>query len=156
MFVGTDTWSAWPYKPRFSFERCTFVGSVVHAFPDADPSRAARFTDCHFTDDPKLSPTGRVYLGGGPIVNLAASDNVLFDRCRFSLVDEGVLPWSWHALYRDCTMSQRSKVTAMTKGKFLGTTVISGPVDLYGSVVVGVLIVDGKPVARGAHGVAPW
>jgi hypothetical protein len=44
--------------------------------------------DCRFTDDPKLSPTGKVFLGGGPIVNLAESDNVLFDRCRFDLVGE--------------------------------------------------------------------
>src|SRR5215208_6365337 len=88
LFVGTTTWSAWPLKPRFRFDHCTFVGSVVHPFPNSDPNRATQFTDCRFTDDPKLSPNGKVFLGGGPIVNLAESENVLFDRCTFDLVDQ--------------------------------------------------------------------
>jgi hypothetical protein len=156
LFVGTSTWSAWPHKPEFRFEGCTFVGSVVHPFPDADPAKACRFTNCRFTDDPKLSPTGKVFVGGGPIVNLATSDNVLFDRCNFALVAAGVLPWSWKAIYRDCTMSQRSPVTAMTKGRFLGRNVVHGPVDFYGDMVEGDLVVNGKRIARGPHGGAPW
>jgi hypothetical protein len=156
LFVGTTSWSAWPNKPRFSFDRCTFVGSIAHAFSDPDPARACRFTGCRFTDDPKLSPTGKIYLAGGPIVNLATSENVLFDRCTFDLVASGVLPWSWHATYRDCTMKQRSKQTAMTKGKYFGTTSISGPVDLYGSNVLGALTVNGKSISRGQHGGKPW
>jgi hypothetical protein len=156
LFVGTTTWSAWPKKPRFSFDGCTFVGSVAHAFPDPDPARACHFVGCRFTDDPKRSPNGKVYLGGGPIVNLAESENVLFDRCNFDLVGSGVLPWSWHATYRDCTMKQRSKQKAMTKGKYLGTTTISGPVDLYGSKVLGTLTVNGQPISRGQHGGKPW
>ena len=155
-FVGATSWSAWPRKPGFRFDRCTFVGSVVHPFPSADPARACRFTDCRFTDDPKLSPTSKVYLGGGPIVNMAESDNVLFDRCRFDLVGAGVLPWSWKAIYRDCTMSQRSKQTAMTKGRYLGRTTLSGPVALYGSMIEGTLMVNGKQVAQGPIGVKSW
>jgi hypothetical protein len=156
LFVGTETWSAWPKKPRFSFERCTFVGSVVHPFADADRNRATQFVECRFTDDPRLAPRATVFTGGGPIANLAESENVLFDRCIFDLVNAGVLPWSWRAIYRDCTMRQRSKATAMTKGKYLGRTTISGPVDLYGSMIVGTLIVDGKTVPKGPAGVAPW
>jgi hypothetical protein len=156
LFVGTTTWSAWPRKPGFRFDRCTFVGSVVRPFPSPDPAQACRFTDCRFTDDPKLSPTGKVFLGGGPIVNMGDSDNVLFDRCRFDLVDDGVLPWSWKAIYRDCTMSQRSKQAAMTKGRYVGRTVISGPVSLYGSMIEGTLIMNGKQVPPGPIGVKPW
>lgn len=156
LFVGTTTWSAWPRKPHFSFSGCTFVGAVVHAFPDPDPSRAARFTDCLFTDDPKLSPTGKVFDGGGPIVNLGESQNVLFDRCRFNLVASAVLPWSWRATYRDCVMKQRSPRTAMTKGRFLGSTTIQGAVDLYGSKVEGSLVVNGRAIPRGIHGGKPW
>ena len=155
-FIGTSGWSAWPLKPRFRFDGCTFVGSVVHPFPSPDPEQACRFTDCRFTDDPKLSPTGKVYLGGGPIVNMAESDNVLFDRCRFDLVGAGVLPWSWKAIYRDCTMSQRSSVAAMTKGRFLGHTSITGPVSLYGSMIEGTLVMNGKQVPGGPIGVKPW
>ena len=87
---------------------------------------------------------------------MAESKNVLFDRCRFDVHGAAALPWSWHAIYRDCTMSQRSTANAMTKGKFLGTTTISGPVDLYGSMIVGTLIVNGKTVPRGPIGVISW
>ena len=156
LFVGTTTWSAWPLKPRFSFAGCTFVGSVVHPFPSADPARAARFTRCRFTDDPKLSPTGKVYTGNGPIVDLAESDNVLFDGCIFKAVASAELPWSWRAIYRDCVMTQRSPKGAATKGRYQGHTTISGPVDLYGSMVEGVLILNGKQIPRGPIDVAPW
>jgi hypothetical protein len=157
MFVGSTNWSAWPHKPNFRFAGCTFVGSVVHPFADErDPERATQFRNCRFTDDPSLSPTRRVFDGGGPIVNMAESKNVLFDRCTFSLLGHAVLPWSWQATYRDCTMTQRSTVTAMTKGKFLGTTAITGPVDLYGSMIVGTLIVNGRKRERGPIGVDRW
>jgi hypothetical protein len=159
-FVGTTVWSAWPLKPFFRFAGCTFVGAVVHPFADkTDPARATQFRDCRFTDNPALSPTGKVYeggaKGGGPIVNMAESDNVLFDRCTFD-VRRAALPWGWRATYRDCVMSQRSKAPAMTKGKYLGTTTISGPVDLYGSMVVGTLIVNGRQMPKGPLGVPPW
>lgn len=157
-FVGTTTWSAWPLKPYFRFNGCTFVGAVVHPFPDKqDSARATKFIDCRFTDQATLSPTGKVYEGGaaGPIVNMAESDNVLFDRCTFD-VWKGALPWSWRAIYRDCTMTQRSSVTSMTKGKFMGRTTINGSVDLYGSLVVGSLVLNGRVVAPGLKGGAAW
>jgi len=160
-FVGTTVWSAWPLKPFFRFTGCTFVGAVVHPFADKnDPARATQFRDCRFTDDPALSPTGKVYEGGTKpgeaIVNMAESDNVLFDHCSFDVHGVALLPWGWRAIYRDCTMSQRSKTPAMTKGKYLGTTTITGAVDLYGSMVVGTLIVNGRQMPKGPLGVPPW
>lgn len=152
MFVGTSSWSAWPSKPGFSFAGCTFVGSVVHAHPDADPNRAARFVRCTFTDDPRLSPTGKVYVDGGPIVNLARSDNVLFDSCTFSVIGNGLLPWSWKAIYKDCTMRQRSPKTSTPKGRYLGRTTITGPADLYGSDIDGVVVVNGRQLSPGHIG----
>lgn len=155
-FVGTTSWSAWPAKPDFAFIGCSFVGSVARAFADkADPSRATRFIDCQFSDDPAKAG-GMVYLGGGPIVNMGESNHILFRRCRFDLVADGVLPWSWRAIYDNCTMRQRSRTTAITKGRFLGTTSIDGPVDLYGSIVEGSLTLNGQPVPRGPKGVDPW
>ena len=151
-FVGTTNWSAWPNKPGFRFAGCTFVGGVVHPFPDSDPARAAHFVDCTFTDDPKLSPTGKVFVGPGPIVNMAKSDNVLFDHCDFRAVAEGQLPWGWKAVYRDCTMSQRSPKSAIPKGRFQGRTTINGPVDLNGSLVEGTLIVNGRQLPHGNIG----
>ena len=161
LFVGTTMWSAWPLKPYFRFEGCTFVGAVVHPFADkTNPARATQFLNCRFTDDPALSPTGKVYEGGTkpgePIVNMAESENVLFDHCRFDVVGTALLPWGWRAVYRDCTMSQRSPTAAMTKGKYLGTTTITGAVDLYGSMVVGTLIVNGRQMPKGPLGVPAW
>jgi hypothetical protein len=94
LFVGTTNWSAWPNKPRLVFTGCTFVGAVVHAFGDPDPTLAARFVGCRFTDDPALSPTGKVYAGEGgygPIVTLTGP-NVTFDGCNFDLVGPASLP----------------------------------------------------------------
>lgn len=151
-FIGTTNWSAWANKPGFSFAGCTFVGAVVHPYPDEEPARAARFTGCTFTDDPKLSPNGKVFVGPGPIVNLARSENVLFDRCNFRVVGQGQLPWSNKAIYRDCTMSQRSSKGAATRGRFQGRTVIDGPVDPNGSLVEGTLILNGRQLPRGPIG----
>jgi len=156
LFVGTKNWSAWPNKPGCRFAGCTFVGSVVHAFPDRDPRRAAQFTRCTFTDDPKLSPTRKVYTGSGPIVNLALSENVLFDHCTFRLVGAGLLPWSWKATYRGCTMSQRSAKVATPKGRYLGRTTISAPVDLYGSMIEGTVILNGRRIPTRGVGVPAW
>lgn len=157
IFVGTTAWSAWPRKPGFVFTGCTFVGSVVNAYPSKDPSLACKFIHCRFTDDPALSPTGKVYIGKGPIVDLGTSDNVLFDGCVFRLVDGAALPWSWTAVYRDCTMSQRSPRAGETRGRYLGTTTITGKVDLYSSMIEGTVIVNGRQIPRGPQGgVKPW
>jgi len=64
----------------------------------------------------------------------------------------GLLPWSWKAIYRDCVMTQRSTKGATPKGRFQGRTTISGPVDLNGSVVEGTLIVNGRQIPRGNVG----
>ncbi len=161
LFVGTTAWAAWPRKPGLSFEGCTFAGASANAFPSADPSLATQFHDCRFIDDPALSPTGKLYLSGaegGPIVDLGQSDNVLFDQCRFELAHGGVLPWCWRATFRDCAMRQASRKTAYTKGRYLGRTVIDGPVDLYGSMILGTVILNGRPVPHGPVGsdVKPW
>jgi hypothetical protein len=148
-FVGTDTWSAWPYKPGFRFDGCQFVGAVVHPFPDPDPNRATQFSNCTFLDDPGLSPTGKVYEPDRPIVNMAESVNVLFDGCLFKLTDVMVLPWSWNAIYNNCTMSQVSPTLAHPKGTYTGVCTIDGNVELYGAVIVGDLTVNGQLVPKG-------
>lgn len=161
MFVGTSSWSAWPRKPSLVFERCSFAGAVVNAYASQIPGLATRFVGCSFTDDPRHSPDGKLFFGGGhagPVVALGASDNVLFHDCRFILRRLGVLPWSWRAIYQNCEMLQVSKTPAMTKGKFIGRNVINGPVDLYGSMILGSVLLNGKAVPRGRVGsdFAPW
>jgi hypothetical protein len=158
-FIGTTAWSAWPFKPRFRFQSCRFVGTMVRAYGDKDPERAAQFSDCVWLDDPKLSPTGQVYLGGKknyPVANLSSSMNVRFVRCTFNLTHDGLLPWSWFAIYQDCRMSQKAPVQADTKGKYLGTTIINGNVSLYGSDVIGAVIFNGKRIEHKQLGGKSW
>jgi len=89
---------------------------------------------------------------------MATSENVLFDGCTFDLVASGALPWSWGATYRDCTMRQRSPKTGMPKGRYLGRNTIAGKVDLYGSMIQGIVTLNGKVVPRGPYGggFKPW
>lgn len=147
-FIGSTSWSAWPFKPHFRFTNSQFIGAVVHAFPDPDPERATQFSNCLFLDDPALSPTGEVYQPSWPIVNLAESANVLFDSCRFNLRFASVLPWSWQATYNNCTMSQVSPIQAYPKGSYTGVCRIDGNVDLYGAIILGDLIVNGQLIPR--------
>jgi hypothetical protein len=146
-FIGSRNWSAWPSKPGLRFDDCLFVGAMVNAHPDEDPSRAARFHGCTFLDDPARSSGGRVYLrhgSHGAIADLDQGTNVLFDRCAFRLTHQAELPWSIHAVYRDCIMSQRSELTAYPRGTYYGRTVINGNVDLQQSVIRGEVIVNGQ------------
>jgi hypothetical protein len=154
-FVGTTAWAAWPSKPNFHFRDCTFVGGVVRNYGhgEADPSKATQYFDCLFTDDPSLSPTGQVYLpdGEGAICDSSLGDNTTFQRCRFHLTRNGMMPWSWRAIYVDCTMEQRSLREAYPKGRYLGRNTIRGPVDLYGTIVDGTLDVNGTVYRSGTR-----
>jgi hypothetical protein len=44
----------------------------------------------------------------------------------------------------------------MTKGKYFGKTTISGPVDLYGSMIIGNVVLNGRSIPPGPVGVKPW
>jgi hypothetical protein len=150
-FVGTTAWSAWPNKPLLRFDDCTFIGAIVRAPAEPDPQLRARFHRCTFSDDPALSPTGKVYLGGQPsglIADLDEQGNPVFVSCVFKLVDRGRLPWSIKATYQDCTMSQTSPETAYPRGTYLGRNTIVGKVDLYWSRILGDLVVNGKLIPR--------
>jgi hypothetical protein len=148
-FVGTTSWSAWPNKPGFRFQECSFAGALARAFGDADPLRATQWFDCTFSDDPGLSPTGELYGGtnpDGPLADLADAQNLLFSRCAFIARHAAVLPWSVGAIYVDCRMEQRSRTLAFPRGTFAGRTVINGNVDLSGSRVVGEIILNAKRI----------
>jgi hypothetical protein len=158
-FIGSTNWSAWPNKPGFVFRASTFVGTIVHPWADADPRRAARFDDCRFLDDPRLSPNGKVYLAGEKnhaVIDMADSTNVQFNRCSFLLTHDGLLPWSWRALYTDCVMRQAAKIESHPKGKYFGRNTIDGYVELYGTIVVGSLTQNGVEITKGPHGGDPW
>jgi hypothetical protein len=147
-FIGTTNWSAWPSKPFMSFADCTFVGSVVRCFGDADPKRATHFRNCLFTDDPELSPTRRVYRAGkahGPLADLSSEENVSFENCCFMAVAGAVLPWSTSAIYNNCTMRQTIREPCYPRGTYLGTNRIDCPsAGLDGSHIRGTLILNGR------------
>lgn len=147
-FVGATNWAAWPRKPNFRFSDCTFVGPIVACHGSRErPAEAVRFTGCTFHDDPALSPTQQVFGGTNPdrpIADLSDARNVLFERCRFILSHNAVLPWSTGAIYRDCIMSQHSPRQGYPRGYYLGRNIVQGNVDLAGSRINGELIVNGQ------------
>lgn len=155
-FVGTTNWAAWPSAPRSTYRQCTFVGAVTNPHSDRDPARATQFVDCAFRDDPALSPSGRLFLGDGPIVAMGDSRNILFDRASIVLTDRALLPWSWHATYKDCVMRQSAPGQSHPVGRYLGSSSIVGNVDMYGTLVLGSLTVNGRPLPRGQHGQNSW
>ncbi len=152
-FVGTTSWAAWPKKPKFRFSNCLFVGAIVHAFGDPDPARATQFHACTFKDDPRLSPTGQVFLGRGSnraIANLPRSENVLFNRCQFTLTHEAVLPFTNQVVrYSDCVMVQASPARSRPKGTYFGLNRLTGNIDLRNAIVRGTVILNGHTLAPG-------
>jgi hypothetical protein len=150
-FIGTTHWAAWPRKPRFKFANCQFVGAIVSAYGSSDPSRATTFSGCHFSDDPALSPTRRVYIPK-PLLTIAElpnSPNVRFDHCEFDLTHRAVLPWSQSdVIYADCHMRQAAAKQSYPRGTFIGRNRIDGNVDLYSSRILGKVVVNGKLLPR--------
>jgi hypothetical protein len=151
-FVGTTRWAAWLDRPGIRARDCLFVGSIVHLYGDADPDRATQFIDCIFTDDPSLSPTGKVFLGrGGPksIAVIGNARNVLFSRCRFRLKTDGLLPQSGNeVIYANCDMSQAAPSPSTPRGTYIGTNSISGNVNLGDSVIRGKVTLNGRLLPR--------
>ena len=159
-FVGTGNWSAWIPAPETRFSKCLFVGTIVNVHSDPDPAKATQFHDCAFTDDPALSPTGSVYLGPASLPGskskvpkwIAAIDygqNVLFSRCRFRLVRDGLLPNTHPDLvYADCDMSQRALQASSPRGTYVGTTIIRGNANLAGSIIRGKVMLNGRLLPR--------
>ena len=153
-FVGTTNWAAWPDSPGMRFSHCVFAGPINHCHGDVDPSRAVHFMDCAFTDDHRLSPTGKLFLGKGKeqwIAIVLKSPNVRFDRCRFHLTGDTLLPLSDNGvIYADCEMSQRSPTASGPLGTYIGTNSISGKADLLGAIIRGRVVVNGRVLPRTA------
>lgn len=151
-FIGTTQHAGWLDRAGMRFSGCQFVGSIVNVYGADDPAQAAQFLDCTFTDDPRLSPTGKVFLGRGKYRAIAAlrnAANVRFSRCNFRLVGEGLLPESAKGvIYADCTMSQRSAAPSFPRGTFLGTTTIQGNANLEGSLIRGKVTLNGRILPR--------
>jgi hypothetical protein len=152
-FVGTTSFAACPNSPLMRFNHCTFVGATSYIYGDQDPMRATQFSECTFTDDPGLSPTGQVFFArsGNWIALLPESRNVLFSRCHFRLAGEGLLPrTNKNVIYADCDMSQRSGEPSSPRGTYLGTNSIRGNAHLEGSIIRGEVIVNGRLLPRSA------
>jgi hypothetical protein len=147
-FIGTTNWSAWPDSPGVRFTSCLFVGSINHTHGDPDPARATQFIGCTFTDDPRQSPTGQVFLAKSNWIVVAPNNpNVLFKQCHFRLVADAVLPLSGpNVIYEDCDMSQRSPRLSAPRGTYLGTNSIVGNVRLEDSIIRGTVRLNGQPV----------
>lgn len=146
--IGTQNWAAWPYAPKLEFDDCLFVGAIIHAYGDPDQARAAKFIRSTFTDDPSLSPTGKVFIGRGGLRSIAVvrdGPNVLFDRCRFNLIGDALLPQTRpDTIFQSCIMSQRSAVISHPVGRYTGTCTIIGNANLAGSAIDGTVTLNGR------------
>lgn len=140
--IGTVNWSLWSNKPGFRLDQCEIVGACVRFFSSRDPALATQFYDCLFTDNPTLSPTGKVYLNG-PIANVSNSENILFAQCRFDALHGAQLPWSIAAIFENCTMHQAGSTSGYPRGHFRGINRIDGAVDIGASHVEGQLVLNG-------------
>ena len=139
VFMGATSWSAWPRKPFFRFDSCSFIGAICNCFSSSDSAAATHFMRCTFADD---MGRGRAYSRGS-IADLSDGTNVRFDECAFTLTQGTALPWSMHAVYANCTMRQTGGVRSYPRGTYLGTNVIVGNVAIQGSTVRGELTVNG-------------
>lgn len=148
-FVGTTTWPIWADKPHMRFNHCTVVGTVIRVSGDADPDRATQFRNCTFTDDPSLSPTGKVFVDPAPIVYVWPRQHALFSGCEFRLIADGLLPHSNpKVIYADCELLQRSPRVSTPVGTYLGTNTVRGNAKLDGSIIHGTVVLNGRTLPR--------
>lgn len=148
-FIGTTTWPLWADKPRMRFSNCTIVGTVIRVSGETDPERATQFRNCTFTDDPSLSPTGKVFLEPASVVYVWPRQRMLFSGCEFRLTHGGLLPHSNpKVIYEDCTMLQRSTRPSAPVGTYIGTDRISGNANLDGSIIRGTVVLNGRTLPQ--------
>ena len=150
--IGTTNWANWSAKPGYVYNQCTFVGSSVRPWGSSNASEATQFNDCQFTDDSRLSPTGKVYLPdprlGGPILDAGGAfeggRNVTLRRCAIALSGLGLLPWSVNTIYQDCSMRQTSARQSFPRGTYRGTNRLNGNAVLDGSRYEGPTYLNGR------------
>lgn len=143
-FVGTDNAALWVLLPRFAFEDCTFVGSIVNTYGNADPGLATKFRSCRFTADTAESPTGAVYFYAGFLLNLGGvgvDQNVLFDSCEITTGGNlgGLAIFTGGAaIFRNINIHQDDDTTlSYPRGYWYGNNIADGLFDFgAGSVPV--------------------
>lgn len=144
-------WAFWVGAAvRVVFETCTFTGSGTNGGGNKDPALATRFVDCLFTDNPQLMPKGVTSFASPYVPDLGGgSENILFDRCRWEMTTaKAGLPYSYsNAIYRDCSMTNTAG-PSVTLGRYLGTSVIRGPANLDGAIIMGRVLLNGKELSR--------
>ncbi len=136
---------------RTVFDRCTFTGSGTNGGGNKDPALATRFINCRFTDRPELMPRGVTTFASRYVPDLGGgSENIVFDGCRWEMITaKAGLPYSYsNTIYRNCFMSNAAG-PSVTLGRYEGTNVINGSVNLDGAILVGRVVVNGKVVNAG-------
>lgn len=145
-------WAFWVGSAvRVVFEECTFTGSGTNGGGNKDPALATKFIGCRFTDRPEMMPRGVTTFASRYVPDLGGgSENILFDGCRWEMTsDKAGLPYSYsNTIYRDCFMSNAAG-PSVTLGRYEGTNIINGSVNIDGAVLVGRVVVNGKVVNEG-------
>ena len=108
--IGTTQFPLWPSCPNFLLKNSVVVGCIVNVYPgDGSTANASlKAIDCLLTDDPSLSPTGKVYVRNEFLLDFGGQDGPKFPeflRCRVTCVDGTA--WGWGgAKFTDCQFSQ--------------------------------------------------
>lgn len=146
-FIGAVNYAIWPNKPGIRFHDSLIVGAAAGFYSDSRGGGSApQFLNCRFSDDPSLSPTGKVYDAR---FDLAGSEGILFDGCQFDY-SRMELPWTPPSTrFHNCRMSSRAPGRAQLHGIFTGENVIRGPADLSRSKFLGRVVHDGRLISGG-------
>lgn len=154
-FVGTTSPAIYNSRPGSRYYGCTIVGQNLTGYDDpTGGARAYEFHDCLFTDDPKRSPTGRVYPSAE---NLAISDPLsgggLYNRCTFRCIAGARLPTTHPTTrYRDCTFEQTAMGAGSSYGQYYGKNVVRTAGGFFGlsegGRLLGSLEVNGVAMPR--------
>lgn len=126
-FIGVDSWSLWPFKPRMKFNRCRIFGALTHLYSDpSNPSRSSNFTNCVFSNDVIQVPYPTLFQGDAMLDLAGGGAGALFDRCAFFVVNltngEGLI-------FRDChfTIYSPNGLGGGFSHRFEGRNYAAGP-----------------------------
>ena len=143
-FIGTTNYAAVPKSQYFSFDSCTFIGSVSGIFGSPDKSKANSFKNCLFSMNKERSPNGKVF---GEYCAFYDGQNVIFDNCKFDAADRQLPVFNKKELeFINCKFIQNSNHNFRAIATFKGTTrfVVKGQeeIDTSNATFEGIVLYD--------------
>lgn len=148
-FIGTTNHAAVPKSQYFSFDSCTFVGSVSGIFGSANKSKANLFKNCLFTMDKKMSSDGKVF---GDYCAFYDGQNVVFNSCVFNAATKRLPVFNKKEIvFINCKFIQNNNENFRAIATFKGTTQFlikgKGKVDATEATFEGNILYNNKKIS---------